>query len=146
MGKMIADKFCIDICQTHTLMSAVISRNRLNSFRVIKNRKSQNIHKDGYFLKRNRLEGFVQVNAVVCIVRRVIWNSSFYRVFKNYILVRFDQKPCTIAHDFDRFWAIFDPKLIMLIFGINYIFFLFDQKPWTIAHDFDPFWAIFDPG
>ena len=63
----------------------------------------------------------------------------------NYILILFEEKARTIAHDFDRFWTILDPKLIMLILGINYILVLFMQKVWTIAHDFDPFWTIFDP-
>ena len=50
-----------------------------------------------------------------------------------------------MAHDFDRFWIIFYPQVIMLIFGINYIMDLFEQKAWTMAHNFDQLWTIFDP-
>ena len=62
----------------------------------------------------------------------------------NYILVIFEQKAWTIAHDFDRYWTGFDPVLIILIFGINYILDLFERKAWTIAHDFNRFWNVFD--
>ena len=61
------------------------------------------------------------------------------------ILVHFDQKAWTIAHDYHRFWTIFDLELMMLIFGINYKSVHFDRKAWTIAHDFDRLCTIFDP-
>ena len=55
------------------------------------------------------------------------------------------QKSWTIAHDFNRFWTVFHPSLIMLIFKINYILVFFGQKSWTIGHDFDRFWTVFHP-
>ena len=57
----------------------------------------------------------------------------------------FDKKTWTITHDFDQFWAIFDPELKMHTFGVNQFWAIFDQKAWIITHDFDPFFAIFEP-
>ena len=48
-------------------------------------------------------------------------------------------------NDFERFFAIFKPELIMLHFIINYILGIFNKKAWTITHDFERLLAIFDP-
>ena len=46
----------------------------------------------------------------------------------NCILVIFEQIVRSIAHDFNRLWAIFDPYFKMLIFAINWFLAIFDQN------------------